>query len=205
MLPLLDRPDDTAPSGLRERKKRRARAAIADAALELFAEQGFDTTTVAEVAERADVSPATVARYFATKESLLFPEQDVNASALRDAVAARPLRESPFTAVVAALSTPLPDDPAWRRRLLLSRQAINRSPTLRGRAAALLHAWRDAVADTAVARGAAPDDARVLATVVVAVLDDVADRWALAGGEDDLNRAIADAFAALERSHRRTP
>lgn len=214
MLPLLDDairvdltgdPDGTgAPLGLRERKKRLARAAIADAALELFAEQGYDDTTVAEVAVHAGVSPATVARYYPTKESLLFADFAVKAPALRDAVLARPASESPFTAVVATLSSGgMGNDPEHRRRLLLSRRAIASSPALRGRAAAFMDSWREAIAETAVARGSTPGEGRVLATVVAALLDDVADRWALAGGTDDLSTLVAEAFAALARTHRR--
>jgi AcrR family transcriptional regulator len=205
VLPLLDDEPDTAPAGLRERKKQRARATIADAALELFASQGFDDTTVAEVAARAEVSPATVTRYFPTKESLLFPERELNTASLRDAIAARPAQESPFAAVVAALTVPaeLGDDD--RRRLLRSRQAMARSAALRGRSLELLGVWRDTVAEAAVDRGADAAAARVLATVVVAVLDDVTDQWALDEGRTDLNRAIAEAFAALARSQRRTP
>ena len=205
MLALAPDPSPSPPSGLRERKKQQARADIADAALELFADQGFDDTTVAQIAQRAEVSPATVARYFPTKESLLFPGHEVNAPALRRAIAERPAHESPYDAVIGALRAPDPIDPDTLRRMLLGRQAIARSSVLRGRAAGLLDAWRDTIAEAAVARGAEPIDARVLATVVVAVLDDVADRWALAGGSHDLHQAHAEAFAALDRSQRRTP
>lgn len=203
MLPLVQAADPSpAPAGLRERKKRQARAAIADAALELFAETGFDDTTVAEVARRAGVSPASVARHFPTKESLLFPGQDVHAPALARAIAERPPEETPYDAVVGALRDAEPVDAPGLRRMLLARRAIARSTVLRGRAAGLLDTWRDTIAEAAVVRGADPADARVLATVVVAVLDDVADQWALAGGTADLAGANAAAFAALDRSHR---
>ncbi|WP_406674083.1 helix-turn-helix domain-containing protein [Nonomuraea sp. N2-4H] len=63
-------------SGLRELKKQRTRAAIADTALELFLARGFDEVTVAEVARAAGVSDATVFNYFRTKEDLVFERLD---------------------------------------------------------------------------------------------------------------------------------
>ncbi|MFE2710349.1 TetR/AcrR family transcriptional regulator [Streptomyces mirabilis] len=61
--------------GLRETKKQQTRTAIADAALELFLEQGFDQVTVADVARRAGVSTNTVFNYFSSKEDLFFDRQ----------------------------------------------------------------------------------------------------------------------------------
>ena len=58
--------------GLRDRKKLQTRARIAEAALNLFAANGFDQTTVAEVAQAADVSVKTVFNYFPAKEDLFF-------------------------------------------------------------------------------------------------------------------------------------
>lgn len=60
----------------RERKKQHTRQAIADAALALFAQRGFDAVTVAEVAEAADVARQTVFNYFPAKEDLVFGAAD---------------------------------------------------------------------------------------------------------------------------------
>jgi AcrR family transcriptional regulator len=62
----------TPPESLRERKQRRAREAIVDAAYALFAERGFDQVTVADIAERAEVGRTTFFRYFGDKQEVLF-------------------------------------------------------------------------------------------------------------------------------------
>lgn len=59
-----------APPGLRERKKQRTRAMLIDAAMELCLRQGYEQTTVEQIAEVADVSSRTFSRYFATKDAV---------------------------------------------------------------------------------------------------------------------------------------
>jgi AcrR family transcriptional regulator len=76
--------------GLRERKKQRTRDAIARAALELFAERGYQETTLAEIAEAADVSTRTIFAYFPSKEDILFCDYAAMRDALARALAERP-------------------------------------------------------------------------------------------------------------------
>ena len=76
--------------GLRERKKRATREAIARAAMALFGEQGYDSVTVAEVARASGVSEKTVFNYFPAKEDLVFNEGMARRQALIHAIRTRP-------------------------------------------------------------------------------------------------------------------
>src|SRR5580700_1396836 len=76
--------------GLRERKKQQTRERIARVALELFAERGYDETTLAEIAEAADVSPRTIFAYYESKEDILFCEEGVFIDRLREMLEERP-------------------------------------------------------------------------------------------------------------------
>lgn len=77
-------PSPLPVEGLRERKKRETREKIATKALELFDSQGFEQTTIAQIAQAADVAPRTVSSYFPVKEELAFPERELFISTLRD-------------------------------------------------------------------------------------------------------------------------
>jgi AcrR family transcriptional regulator len=87
------------PAGLRERKKRETRQAISDLATALFAAQGFDAVTIAQVAEAAEVSKMTVTNYFPHKEDLVFDRAEAIIGGLASAVAARAPGESLLAAV----------------------------------------------------------------------------------------------------------
>ena len=76
--------------GLRERKKLRTRRAIAGAALRLFAERGYEETTISDIAAAAEVSPRTFFSYFPSKEDVVFAEMDERLADVRAGLAERP-------------------------------------------------------------------------------------------------------------------
>ena len=87
------------PTGLRALKRERTRDAIADAAIALFLERGFDQVPVADIAARAEVSKPTLFRYFPAKEDLILHRiADHNGEAAR-VVQARPPGVSPLAAL----------------------------------------------------------------------------------------------------------
>lgn len=63
--------DDNSSPGLRERKKAKTRASVQEQAIRLFVEQGYDATTIEQIAEAAEVSSSTIFRYFPTKPDLV--------------------------------------------------------------------------------------------------------------------------------------
>src|ERR1700730_15175631 len=89
------------PDGLRERKKAKTRAAIRDHALRLFRENGYQRTTVEQIAAAAEVSPSTFFRYFPTKEDLvLHDDMDTH---LVEAFERQPPGLSPIAALRGAI------------------------------------------------------------------------------------------------------
>ncbi|MFR0359272.1 TetR/AcrR family transcriptional regulator [Streptomyces sediminimaris] len=80
-----------------------ARERLVRAALDLFSEQGYDSTTVAEIAERAGLTKTTFFRHFPDKREVLFAGQDVHSRLLAEGIAAAPATATPLGAVTAAL------------------------------------------------------------------------------------------------------
>lgn len=89
------------PDGLRERKKARTRAAIREHALRLFRENGYQRTTVEQIAAAAEVSPSTFFRYFPAKEDVVL--QDDMDVRMIEALERQPAGLSPISAVRAAI------------------------------------------------------------------------------------------------------
>lgn len=96
---------ESAPIGLRARKKLVTRAALSQEALRLFAERGFEATTVQDIAAAADVSERTFFRYFTSKHDIVLADFISALPQLLDALRARPAEEAPLQAVLASLGT----------------------------------------------------------------------------------------------------
>ena len=125
------RPSEAAPQGLRGRKRLQTEEALVDAALRLFAGQGYDNTTIDQITAEVDISRRTFFRYFASKEDVLFV--DYHVEPILSEVRAQPLSVSDFDAVRDAWLAKLPRldrrPRFWRRRrsnrALLFEGAIN--------------------------------------------------------------------------------
>jgi AcrR family transcriptional regulator len=157
--------------GLRERKKARTRAAIREQALRLFREQGYDDTTVEQIAEAAEVSPSTFFRYFPTKEDVVL-QDDMDLLWL-EAIQDQPPELSPVAALRAGVSAAFArmgeDDWAQLRQLSELAMAI---PAVRARMLAELARTTQMLAEAVAERsGRDPGDfaVRALAGAVVGI------------------------------------
>ncbi len=103
---------DRPVSGLRERKKLRTRTTLVETAAELCEKQGFDNTTVEQIAAAADVSPRTFSRYFPTKEAVFHAIVEESAAQVATLLATLPTDIDEYEAMVLAhlkLLEPGPD------------------------------------------------------------------------------------------------
>ena len=189
--------------GLRERKKARTRAAIREHALRLFREQGYDATTVDQIAEAADVSPSTFFRYFPTKEDVVL-QDDLDLLAI-GAFEAQPADLSPIAAFRAAAKdafAALGDEELARLRE--TTELTLTIPEVRAAAMDELTRTIDLIAEAVARRvGRDPRDfaARNFAGAAVGVILAATIPWeqlAQEGGADDMFERIDAALAHLE-------
>jgi AcrR family transcriptional regulator len=127
--------------GLRDRKRAATRAVILQTATRLFAERGYDSVTVEEVAEACALSPRTFFRYFASKEDVLFSGTEARRSMLLHVLKSQPADAAPFQAIAGAsrmmAAHYLPD-----RELLRARaRIIDSAPSLQARNSGLPQQW----------------------------------------------------------------
>jgi AcrR family transcriptional regulator len=94
----------TEPPGRREASKQAVRDALLAAARDLFAERGFEGTTVRDIAKAANVTERTFYRYFDGKEGLVGDDYEAWMAVLHDAIVDRPAAESAIVAVQRAMT-----------------------------------------------------------------------------------------------------
>jgi AcrR family transcriptional regulator len=180
---------DAGQAGLRERKKRETRARIADTALRLFKERGFDQTTVAEVAAAADVSVKTVFNYFPAKEDLFFDRADEVEQIWLDAVADRRQGEPLLAGLRRRVLSRFADHPNGPG--VAFRKVLAGSTHLQARGQQMWASHEDAIAGALAEQlGAGADDptARVLAHQVLSIhpmMLRMVELWTLDGDPPD--------------------
>lgn len=183
-----------APASLRQRKRARTRAALVAAALELFERQGYEGTTIDEIAAAADVSPRTFFRYFATKEEVALGD-DLGAEII-GLIAARPTEEPMLESVRRVITDGLALISEEDREALLARlRIVYRTPSLRARRWEFqLEMGRITGAIVAERRGLPPDDlgSRVGAAAAFTAIEVAMDHWQRHDGREDL-LAVLDA------------
>ncbi|MCF6378557.1 TetR/AcrR family transcriptional regulator [Nocardioides KLBMP 9356] len=147
-----------------------ARERLQQSALDLFLEHGFERTTVAEIAARADLTERTFYRHFADKREVLFDGQDRLLHAFVDAVAAAPVEASPRelaeAAVVGSRDFFTEERRPWSRR---RHQAISSEDGLRERESLKMGSLAAAVAQALRERGVEDPLAELAADAAISV------------------------------------
>ncbi|MER5859152.1 helix-turn-helix domain-containing protein [Streptomyces sp900105245] len=185
------------PIGRRERKKAATRQAIADAALRLFLEHGYDSVGVRDVAEAADVSTTTVFKHFTGKEALVFDREQSTDEGLVAAVRGRAAGESVLDALRRhVLDTWLPIAEHPQREQF--HQLVDSTPALRAYAERMWVRHTDTLA-AAVADEFGVDHGNLACTALARFVLEVP---ALAQGQKDRRAAVEELFGILANGWR---
>jgi AcrR family transcriptional regulator len=185
-----------AEPGLRERSKARRRAAITRAAYELFAERGYDATTVADIAEAAEVSPRTIAIYFPAKQDIAMSRVSDAAAGLTAAMRGRQPGET-VSDVLGRWLLSTQAEPEDLEQRMLARRMFAANPQLAAlRTARLADVLRDGAAVIAAEVGSDPGaiGPRLAAAAAAAMVTEILDTEPGADREE----AIAAAMRFIE-------
>jgi AcrR family transcriptional regulator len=187
------------PPGLRERKKLKLRRAIQTEALRLFETQGYEHTTVEQIAEAAETSTTTFYRYFPTKEDVVL---DNDASPLFEAtVATRPIGE-PLTATIrAALGAVVAAAEADRDLTLARMRLVAAVPALEARYAGQERRTIAFLTRLLADRTGRPADdyqLELIAFVLAAVVFSASRRWVAEQGATSLTALTDQALTTIE-------
>ncbi|WP_133887104.1 TetR family transcriptional regulator [Streptomyces sp. BK208] len=193
-------PTGGARPGLRERKKAKTRAAIRAAAYGLIRQQGYEATTVEQIAGRAEVSPSTVLRYLPTKEDIVLTDayDPVMAAGLAARPAGEPWPESLRHVLRAVLGVGAGEEAELTR---LRTRLLAEVPAVRCRMLENMSATGRVLARAIADRtGLAPDslEVRTVSMSLVGGLMEVSRYWAEHDHEESLAELVDRALDALE-------
>ncbi|MET7270901.1 TetR family transcriptional regulator [Streptomyces flaveolus] len=193
--------------GLRERTRRAVRAELAEVAIGLFVRQGFDGTTVEDIARAAGMTKRSFFRYFPTKEDVVFDGVDLTAEKVVADIAARPAEEDPWDSLHHVLR-------AWQEEIhageqvLATLRLIEATPALVGRLHQRRTEWRRRVSDALQGRPGADIDAYtadLLTNAATAVLDAVSSQWVRSNGRANRSALLEQGFVQLHVKHKMRP
>lgn len=184
-------PDVNSYAGDVGRWEPNAQGRLAEAALELFLERGFEQTTVAEIAERAGLTERTFFRHYSDKREVLFGGSAGLSALMVDAVKDAPPSATPIDAVAAALEATVAVFDEERRPFARRRRAvIGSNPELQERELVKLDSL---VADMSAAlrqRGVKEPAATLAAEAGMTVFRIAFDRWVDESEQRDLRRLL---------------
>ncbi|GAA1871073.1 TetR family transcriptional regulator [Pseudonocardia ailaonensis] len=184
-----------------ERTRRTVRDDIAAAAMALFEEQGFESTTMDEIAARAGVSRRSLFRYFGTKEDIVLRSLTATGEIVAELLRARPAAEGPWEALQAVADEMVAED-TWsdERELAVGRTCLS-TPSLRARRSEKHQSWSELLVPLLARRPASAPVGEVAATAILAAgmacLDIATDRWVDGGATTPLPELFAEAVAAV--------
>ena len=194
-------PLDEPPRSLRERRRIRTRRTIQAHALRLFADKGFQATTIEEIAAAAEMAPRTFFRYFPTKEEVVFWSE--YPPKLAESVARRPDDEPALEALHHGIVDGLAaiwDQDEERERMLERLRLAFRTPALHPRMRQQQASWAAVLAEILADRlGERPDDleVRIIAAAVAAAVWVAAEEWQAQDGDGDLGALIDQALGTV--------
>ena len=168
-----------------------------------FCRQGFDGTTVEEIAEACEVSPRTFFRYFPTKEDVLFADAAARRERLLEVIAERPVEEPAFVALRAAMRALAADYRDDRDALVSRSKIVAASPHLQAYKAEHQHGWETDVVEVLARRAVAQrvpvsrEELQLVTAVSTAALRVALDAWVADASAPDLGVLLDDAFARL--------
>ncbi|WP_031068772.1 TetR family transcriptional regulator [Streptomyces sp. NRRL WC-3742] len=186
----------TTPT-LAERKRQLVADELAQAALELLAQKGFDAVTVDEIAAAAGVSKRTFFRYFASKEDVIVRLLAEMGADMRAELAARPPEEPPSVALRHAVSVSVTSCTGHAEQALQVVRLILGTPALHARFLERQAQWREELATELAARTGQPVGLhpRLAAGTALAAFDVILQQWST--GTQDPAELTARAFAAI--------